>query len=40
MGHPGSVNRMHGVCKIDKETASIRTALVKELDQGGKAVGK
>jgi putative transposase len=40
MGHPGTVSRMLGACKSDTEIASIRNALAKELDQGGKDVKK
>ena len=36
MGHPGSVSRMLGACKSDAETASIRKALARELDQDEK----
>jgi hypothetical protein len=31
---------MLGACKTDPETASIRNALAKELDPGGKATKK
>ncbi|MEY3896664.1 MAG: hypothetical protein RLZZ214_2184 [Verrucomicrobiota bacterium] len=40
MGHPGSVSRILGACKSDMEIASMRNALAKELDQGGKAAKK
>lgn len=40
MGHPGTVSRLLGTCKSDPETASIRNALAKELDQDGKDARK